>query len=183
MHPWESPAHSPLSTTIPLGDIITYKSLYSPRKALVTLDRKPRFHLCAWLYPDCKTFSCSAQWALPSHTAHTPTHTAEGSISAGRGPSHPFWFKVCLFSPPESPINDPRLCEGTPPLSSLHFHFPHSSCLKLSWGHSSCRITLTTHTQACTCTQTHTHIAHIISHKKNVENNEIEQNSMRQNQL
>lgn len=55
------------------------------------------------------------------------THSVEGSISAGHGPSHPFWFKVCLFSSPESPINNPWLSKGAPPLSSLHFHFPHSS--------------------------------------------------------
>lgn len=65
--------------------------------------------------------------ASTKNTARTHTHSVEGSISAGHGPSHPFWFKVCLFSSPESPINDPWLSEGAPSLSSLHFHFPHSS--------------------------------------------------------
>lgn len=130
----ESLWHRFPSTANPAGDITTYKPLYSPGKTLVILYHKPRFHLCTWLYPDSKTFHgklnglCrQTQKCAQAHTLIQRTHSAEGSISAGHGPSHPFWFKVCLFSSPESPINDPWLSEGAPPLSSLHFHFPHSS--------------------------------------------------------
>lgn len=130
----ESLWHRFQSTANPAGDITTYKPLYSPGKTLVILYHKPRFHLCTWLYPDSKTFHgklnglCrQTQKCAQAHALIQRTHSAEGSISAGHGPSHPFWFKVCLFSSPESPINDPWLSEGAPPLSSLHFHFPHSS--------------------------------------------------------
>lgn len=92
--------------------------------------------------------------AANTQTQHN-THSVEGSISAGHGPSHPFWFKVCLFSPPENPINDPWLSEGAPPLSSLHFHFPHS-CLGSPEAGAAARLPHT-NTQSCT----HSHITHI----------------------
>lgn len=176
------------STANPPGDITTSKPLYSPRKTLVILYHKPRFHLCTWLYPDSKTFhaqlnelcrqtqKCTHTYTHTHSCKHTNTrahkshtHSVEGSISAGHGPSHPFWFKVCLFSSPESPINDPRLSEGAPPLSSLHFHFPHSSVSGSPEAGAAAGLAMHTHTQRHTHVCTQTHIAYIYWSKLRIE--------------
>lgn len=56
------------STANPVGDITTYKPLYSPGKTLVILYHKPRFHLCTWLYPESQTFHAQPEWALQADT-------------------------------------------------------------------------------------------------------------------
>lgn len=134
---WHRAQQTLLATVLPISLFTTLE------KPWLYCTKSPDFiYVCD--FNQTPKFSCSAEWALkartkePTHThtqlqthklsAHKAhTHSVEGSISAGHGPSHPFWFKVCLFSSPESPINDPWLSEGTPPLSSLHFHFPHFS--------------------------------------------------------
>lgn len=54
----------------------TYKPLYTAGKALLILYRKPRFHLCTWLYTDSETFHTRLS-ALCTKRAfeHTHTHT------------------------------------------------------------------------------------------------------------